>query len=469
MKKLFALILALCLIVGLMPMAAMAEAPEKVKVTIYHAEKARIYKTVADGEVAYVTSNDDLTVSDWTDTATAPEDKFMKFEYDVDSATLKVTMKNFKADMTPAGGYTSHGLEFPAGEYTVAIELIGENLLHHGKSSCIKTLNDGGLTITGTEGSSLTLNMGQNTTDAYGSAAAALWLMKGDLTIKNTTLNFNVYTSTSSMHHCIAACGGNVLMEGLTINHKANNGGQLVFMANGTVKTQDIRSTMDTNPDRKVTVKDCKIVSDGHGGLFRSMSPVTLINTELKATGGAPLFSGESKLPNAPVIEGEFSAAAGLKKNAEKQDKWKAYEPKKLKDYTFLYIVPGKVELVPTEETEPETQAPTTEETVAPTIEETVAPTTEATTPVNKNEATQPTTGDKNEATKPADKDDNKTDKGEEKSGSPLKVILIILIALVVLGGGAVAVILILRNRNAEVEEDEEEEEEEESEEETEE
>jgi hypothetical protein len=452
-------------------MAAMAEAPEKVKVIVYHAKSQKIYKTVADGEFAYVTSNDDLTVSDWTDTATAPEDKFMKFEYDVESATLKVTMKNFKADMTTAGGYTCHGLEFPVGEYTVAMELIGENLLHHGKSSCIKTNNDGGLTITGTEGSSLTLNMGQNSTDAYGSATATLWMMKGDLTIKNTTLNFNVFTSTSSMHHCIATCGGNVLMEGVTVNHKANNGGHLVFMADGTVKdSRDIRSTMDKNPERKITVKDCKIVSDGHGGLFRSMSPVTLINTELKATtGSAPLFSGESKLPNAPVIEGEFSAAAGLKKNAEKQDKWKAYEPKKLKDYTFLYIVPGKVELVPTEETEPETQAPTIEETVAPTIEETVAPTTEATTPVNKNEATQPTTGDKNEATKPADKDDNKTDKGEEKSGSPLKVILIILIALVVLGGGAVAVILILRNRNAEVEEDEEEEEEEESEEETEE
>jgi hypothetical protein len=54
---------------------------------------------------------------------------------------MKITMKNFKADMTPAGGYTAHGFEFPAGAYTVAIELIGENLLQHGKSAAIKTLN----------------------------------------------------------------------------------------------------------------------------------------------------------------------------------------------------------------------------------------------------------------------------------------------------------------------------------------
>ena len=415
---------------------------------------------------------------------TAPADNYIKLEYPADgAANLKVTLKNIYIDsLIKNDAYHRPAIEFGAGAYSVNMELIGDNKIIDARSACIKNINDGGLTITGTQNSSLTLQMGTSGTD--GASAAALWAEGGNLVIKNTTLNFEITTTSSSQHNSILSTKGNVLLENVTIKNKTNNKGKLVFTGLATAK--EPRYTIDTDATRTVTIKNCNIDSQTGGTMIRTVAPVTIINSTIKATGKAPLFEGKSEESfNKPTMEGEYSGACGDKANAEKPAKWKELgeDMKNVKKYTFLYIVPGKVDLIP----EPETTVPeetTPVETTKPVEDNKTEDTkpVEDTTPVvgtnpvettapvvdNNNEATQPTTGDKNDATQPADKDGeiNKTDDAtEEKSGSPLKVILIILIVLVVLGGGAVAAILILRNKNAEGEEGEEGEEEEEAEE----
>ena len=486
-------LLALFMIASLLPMAAMAADPDITVIFFNKGIKADVENktpgiyislTIKPGDAAkYITTNAEGKMTEHTD-ATAPADNFIKLEYPADgAANLKVTLKNINIDgMCANDAYHAPSIEFGAGAYSVNMELIGDNKIADGRSACIKNNNDGGLTITGA--GNLTLQMG--TADTFGAAAATLWANGGDLVIKNTTVNFEIYTATSSQHNSILSAKGNVLLENVTIKNKTNNGGKLVFT--GLATANDPRYTIDPDPNRKVTIKNCNIESATGGTMFWTVAPVVVNNSTIKATGKAPLFEGPEKdTANNPVIEGEFSGAYATKANANKQNKWKALTAdnmNKLKSAGFVYIVPGNVELVPTEPaTEPEpttkpttgnndTTKPTTkdeDEATQPTTEETEAPTVEATQPTtgDNNEATQPTTADKNEATKPttSDKDDNKTDdnktddKGEEKSGSPMKVILIILVVLIVAGGAAVGVILFLRSKNAAEEEEEEEEE----------
>lgn len=464
MKKLFALILALCLIVGLMPMAAMAEAPEEVKVQFYVAKSTKFTLTLKDGDVAYVTTDADKLASKWEE-ADAPTDNFAKLEYKAESATLDVTFNNFNADMFDAGGYTCHGIEFYAGEYAVNLNLVGQNSLRHGNSANMKLHNDGGITITGAGSLEMIMN---------GSGCGTIWSTCGDITIKDTTVNFNVDPGNDSMIHAILstksykqdAIDRKVTIENSKIDAKLR-GGNLVFFGEAQQK-DDVngRYTMDTKSNCQTFIKNCNIVSKCTSAIVNTKIPAVISNTTWKATtDNAPLFAGEGKSVNAPTIEGDFSAIAGLKKNAEKLDKLKVYEPKKLSSYTYLYMVPGKVDLLPTTE-------PTTEPTTAPTTEPTEAPTVEATQPTtaDKNDATKPTTSDKNEATKPTTADKNeatkpntsdKNDKNnttEEKSGNPLVTILIILIVLIVIAGGTIGVVFYLRNKNAAAEEGEEEE-----------
>ena len=487
-KKILCVLLALCLFASLLPMTALAADPD-ITVTFFNKgtitdrdnNTPGIYMpvTIKPGDPAkYIVTNAEGLMTEHTGD-TAPADNYIKLEYPADgAANLKVTLKNIYIDsLIKNDAYHRPAIEFGAGAYSVNMELIGDNKIIDARSACIKNINDGGLTITGTQNSSLTLQMGTSGTE--GASAAALWAEGGNLVIKNTTLNFEITTSSSSQHNSILSTKGNVLLENVTIKNKTNNKGKLVFTGLATAK--EPRYTIDTDATRTVTIKNCNIDSQTGGTMIRTVAPVTIINSTIKATGKAPLFEGKSEESfNKPTMEGEYSGACGDKKNAEKPTKWKELgeNMKNVKNYTFLYIVPGKVDLIP----EPETTVPeetTPVETTKPVEDNKTEETTpvETTTPVEETqpvEATKPVEETKPvEGTKPVEETkpvtDSKDDASEEKSGSPLKIILIILIVLVVLGGGAVAAILILRNKNAEGEEGEEEEEAEETEEETEE
>ncbi len=465
MKKLFALIMALCLIVGLLPMAAMAEAPTEVKVKFYVAKATYFTLTLKDGDVAYVTADEDKLASKWEE-AEAPADNYAKLEYVAESATLNVTFNNFNADMFEAGGYTCHGIEFYAGEYAVNLTLVGKNSLRHGNSANLKYHNDGGLTITG-EGS---LDMIME-----GSGCGTIWSTGGDLLIKDTTVNFNVNPGNDSQIHAILstksykdeAVDRNVTIENSKINAQLR-GGCLVYFGEAQ-QTGDLngRYTMDTESNCNITIKDCDIVSNSTSAILTSKNPATISNTTWKATtNNAPLFTGVEKTPNAPTIEGDFTAIAGLKKNAEKLDKLKEYNPKKLSSYTYIYMVPGKVDLLPkeeptTEETKPAETKPVETKPVETKPVETKPVETKPveTKPVETKPVETKPVETKPVETKPVDTDKDTDKDTEEKSGSPLKVVLIVLIVLLVAAGAAVGVIFYLRNKNAaELEEGEEEE-----------
>ncbi len=433
MKRVFALIMALCLFAALLPMTVMAEAPTEVKVKFYNGVAKDFTLTINAGDTAYVVPDDNKEIIKWTEEE-APADNFLKMEYVVEeTATLKATFSNFVVDQTEAGGYTCHGIWFQGGEYAVAIELIGENSMTHGKSACIKSENSGGMTITGA--GSMSMNIG--TAEAVGSASGALWTNGGNLLIKDTTMNFTVFASASAKHHSILSAQGNVTIENCKIN-TSTLGGQLVYT--GLATDRNVRYTLDPNPERFIKIKDSEIIGKAGKTFFESVNPVTIENCTMKLTlsgSSGPAFSP------APVFEGDFTAIAGLAKNAEKLDKLKEYNEKKLASYTYLYVVPGIVDLLPTEPTteatEPEVTIPevTIPEVTVPQVTEPKVTTPKVTEP---KETTPATT----EATTPATDDVDDT-----TSGNPLMVVLIVMIALLVVAAATIGVLFYIRKKKA--------------------
>ena len=310
MKKVLTLALVALLIISLLPLAAMAEGPDQVKVKFYNGTAKDFTLTLNSGDTAYLVAGEEgKDIVKWTETE-APTDKFLKMEYSASTGVLKATFNNLVTDQTDAGGYTCHGIWFQAGEYAVEIELVGENSLTHGKSACIKNENSGGMTITGA--GSMTMTIGS--TEAAGSASGALWTNGGDLLIKNTTMNVTVYASETAKHHAILAGKGNVTIEGSKITTDTL-GGQLVYTGLSTDK--NVRYVMDTNPERFVKVKDSEITATANKTIFESFNPVTIENSTMTITlkgSSGPAFSP------APTFEGDYTAIAGLKKNVTLTD-----------------------------------------------------------------------------------------------------------------------------------------------------
>ena len=444
MKKVLILALALFLIVGLVPMTAMAEATA-VNVKFTNPGKVEFTVSVQPGATAYVTSDDELKFVNHTD-AEAPTDKFVKLELSADGSALNVTFKNINVNSADTS-YKHPAVEFPAGNYKVTLELLGENRILERHSSCILNNNDGGLTITG-EGS-LAMNVGIDEATT-GAATGALWANGGDLLIKNTTLSFTVISSASSKHHAIFSGKGNVAIEGAKITSDTT-GGQLIYT--GLASAKNPRYTMDTDPNRFVTIKDSVLDVKAKLSSFQTTNPIKITNstvTVAKKSSSSGSTEEYAIFWPAPEFVGEHTAIAGLLKNAENLAKLKPYEVKKLTSYTYFHMVPGIVELLPTEPTEPEVTVPeetTPEETTpeATTPEET---TPEETTP----EATQPqeTQPTQPAETKPAETTPNVTEPADtdaEEGGNPLVTVIIVIGVLIVLAGGGVAALFILKKK----------------------
>ena len=428
MKRAITLALAMLLLISLLPLTAMAEGTE-IQVKLFGQGSSSNVQKLTAGDIVFFTYSDALEYVKWTDKENAPTDKFVKLEVSEDGATLNVTLQNLEIQNTQSS-YTKPALHFVAGDYAVNITLIGSNKLSSGNSACIKAENTKGITITG-DG---TLELYNNS-----SAAACLWLLAGDLLIKNTTMNITMAQNNSSLHHAIFSSAGNVTIEGTKLT-TTTDGGACVFF--GTTDARDGRSTPDTNPDRKLVIKNSEITATGvnKGKLFVTASAPTISGSTLKLTAKQPnLFT------TAPVFEGDYTAIAGLAKNAADFSKLKVYKESQLSSYTFIYVVPGIVELIPTEpaETEPvETQPKETEPAATQPNQQPVATQPAATEPAaTEPAATQPATEPAaTTLTEPAGQDD-------DAAGGSSMTVLIILAVLILAAVAAFSVIIILQQK----------------------
>ena len=452
MKKILTLVLAALLIISLLPLSVLAEeAPlptDQAQVVIYYAPQKKNFTLTlkADTGAAYVAVNEDGTYGQWTG-AEAPADKYVKFEYIAGQpATVKATFKNFNVDCTDIGnsGSSCSTMSFREGgaPYNTLIELIGDNSIIQSRAACISLGSKGNATITGS--GSLTLSSSEGG-DSVGSLRSA----SEELLIKDTTVNFNLGKAATGLKNGIVG-HGSVTLDNVKSNSTLFRG-CMIFL--GTAAKTEFMYAEDSK--YKVTIKNCDInlVSDAGTFCAGGAKPV-ISNSTLKLTkrvGGSRAF-----FVPAPVFEGDATVIAGLSQNAEKLDKLKVYKESNLSNYTYIYAVPGIVDLLPTEPevnepevNEPEVNEPEVNEPEVnePEVTEPEETTPETTVPqVTEPAATEPNATEPN-ATEPAATEPvDTTDDGEE-GGNPLVTAAIIIGVLVVLAGGGVAALFILKKK----------------------
>ena len=443
MKKLFAIILALCLFASLLPMTVMAEDPA-VSVQFRNTVSgfSGFTYTLNPGETKYLTTNDQQAFVKWTDTENAPTDNFIKLDYPADGkATLKVTFKNINSNSSTTG-YVADSIDFLAGDYAVEIELVGTNMMTQQNSAVIESRATKGMTITGS--GSLEVNI-------TGGVHGSIINRGGDLVVKNTNLKFNVNPGSSSLHHAFfaPAPSRNVIIEGTKIE-SVTLGGRVVYM--GTSDAKIGRYTPDTDETRTITIKNSDITAKAEKGIFTSAAPVNIENSTLKLTLSGSNGSTFNKAPN---FIGEYTAIAGLAKNADKLDKLKVFDAKKLSSYTYIYIVPGIQDLLPTE---PETTVPeitvpeeTTPEITTPDATTPDATTPDATTPTESTPVESKPTESKPADNKPAESKPAQADEDveEDGKGNSLTVVLIIMVVVLVAAGATFGILIYLKKKKA--------------------
>lgn len=303
--------------------------------------------------------------------------------------------------------------------------------MYHGRSASIKCSNNGNVTVTG----SGSMYMDQNE-----QASAPLWIWGGDLLIKDTTLSIKVapLSGTNSTHQGILSSTGNVTIDNCKITSDTI-GGSLVWMGPKDAVSSRNKITDDTN--RIITVKNSELdIKIHNGAVFASAAPAKISNTTMKVVKTSS--SGRAIFVPAPTFEGEHTAIAGLAKNAENFSKLKVYQASKVGSYTFVYLVPGIQDLIPTE--------PTTAPTEPPVVTQPATEPTEETTPVGvtqpaqtKPAATQP------QPTEPAGTTPKATESAdtEAPSGNPIAAVMITVLVMVVLAAAAVVVLIILKKK----------------------
>ena len=442
MKKILTLVLAALLIISLLPLSVLAEeAPlptDQAQVKIdYAPEKKSFTLTLkADTGAAYVAVNEDGTYGQWTG-AEAPADKYVKYEYIAgEPATVKATFKNFNVDCTDIGnsGSSCYTMIFMEGgaPYNILIELIGDNSIMQSRAACLGLSSKGNATITGS--GSLTLS-----SSAGGDSIGSIRFAGEELLIKDTTVNFNLEKAAIGLKNGILS-RGSVTLDNVKSNSTLFSG-CMIFLGTG-AKTEYMYAE---DSKYKVTIKNCDINLVGDtGSLCVGGAKPVISNSTLKLTkrsGGTKAF-----FVPAPVFEGDATVIAGLSQNADKLDKLKVYKESSLSSYTYIYAVPGIVDLLPTEPevTEPEVTVPE-ETTPEETTPETTTP--EVTTPeVTTPQATEPAATEPNATEPNATEPTDTTDDGEE-GGNPLVTAAIIIGVLVVLAGGGVAALFILKKK----------------------
>ena len=434
-KRLFSLLLALCMVATLLPLTALADDKGPgVWIRISGANGTVVNTTFyAGGAVTCLATDEEGNI-----TKVGADDEWnIKIEYPADgnsSITLKgaAIKANYGDFALSVGGSAAT---------TICVEA----------DSVITSENRTALWICGTALTTLTGSgkLSISTTDADCIVAGNQSSHEsGELLIKDANLDLKP-TGSSTSRSAIGFTGKDLVIDNSKINITSTSqalgiAGYARVERNADGKITKIGAYWTPSGDeyeRNLTIQNGSVVTGNASSrqFLAATGKIIIKDSTIEGTVGK---SGNDTMFNKkPTLEGEYTAVGGTTKERVVE-----YNPSKALSYKYIKIVPGKVDLselgvvtVPT--TQPTTQpvtepttAPTTEPTTAPTTEPTTAPTVEATTPAT-NEATKPATDD---ATEPGDTT------GTEGGMSPATLAVLICTAVIVVGGGAFAVLALV-------------------------
>jgi len=260
-KRILGLVLALCLIAGLLPMTAFAETKPDVTVSLRSGGSYNLSTAITPGTTKFYTTDADKKLVAWEGAANPTDsDSYLKLDYPTegDKAIVYVTLNNIEiVDTTSAFDPGKNDtICFRSGEYAAVVTLQGTNTITNSNNAGIYSEAANGTTITGT--GSLFLKSS--------AAPGSILLRNGELLIKDTTLKFE-HTSTS-WRHCIladipTATSTNIRIEGSTIDATTKTG-SLVFFGNKTGSGSNKyhgAGSGDSNSARTLTITESTITA----------------------------------------------------------------------------------------------------------------------------------------------------------------------------------------------------------------
>lgn len=441
MKKFLSLLLALCLMATLLPMAVFAEeaADKYITVRFDNNGTRQWNEKYTAGTLKYGIAQEDGVIANGT-----ADNWNIKLEYpeggdpvltlkgahikpgDIDDFPLMISGN---ADLTIK---VEEDSSIPVGTRTA---------LYIAVSSTVTITGPGKLTIAAVEGA-------DGSCITFGSTKS---FDAGKLVIKDANLELKPH-ATSTTRYAI----GFTNEQGLVIdNSKINivtgekcmgiSGLALVTSdADGKVtKVATYWTSKGADIERPLTIQNGSVVTGSNTSreFLAATGTITIKDSTIEADAGTA--SGNKVFNKKPALEGEYTAVGAAKAEGAKVE----YNPSKATTYKYVKIVPGKVDLGELGVVTEPTTEPTTQPTTEPTTEPTTAPTTEPTT----EPTTAPTTEPTGEATKPGTDDTTKPDAtepgdttGEEGGMSAATLAILVCTAVIVLGVGAFALLALV-------------------------
>ena len=208
-KKILGLLLALCLIIGMLPMTTLAASTEPAEWACVRIVQAGIdcylYGSNA-GRIDYAKTVDGKVITE----GASESDYNIKIA--MEDSVLKITLKDayFYCDsqnnhiMTV--GYAARDInEVDTTNYSVEVTLIGENKIENTAGQRLLINKNNGTTFTG-----------PGSFYMEGNNTCVIWYKGGDLTIKDTT--FTVVQNGAWRQHCLQMVGGNLIIENSTVD-----------------------------------------------------------------------------------------------------------------------------------------------------------------------------------------------------------------------------------------------------------
>ena len=327
-KKIFGLLLVLCLVVGLLPVVALADAPKTASIAIMsditvnltEGGEAIYYKNSAYEAFAPIYAEDGETViggtpdgTCWTQTKSDQNDWNVKVEYPTGGVPT-VTLKDAKMDMMSDKGTAAYKKKVDAetGEVTYTTSRKGAISMILPKSICdIKLVLQGDNYVDVSYG----IIRCQVSSSAYFQNVTIVGENGGKLSGRGRTFNLRL------------EAGYNLTVDGATLDWAATgSGGEAVPMATKggdiTIKNSDITMTSENQlaitAEGKITITDSKVKtvsynkngsSDGSGSI-NGKKGVVITNSEVTAEGKnhAGIYGGTGGVE---INSGKVTVTAG--------------------------------------------------------------------------------------------------------------------------------------------------------------
>ena len=509
-KKIFGLLLVICLVVGLLPVVASAEvAPKDAPIkfgftTLSLTDFDTPVYTINYSKETQDTAGNKFTKWGQTTTGADESNYNAKYEWKTGDPGPTLTLRGFKMDEwnnetekmeakydSAAESYTESGMQTYSittdKDVPTTIILTGEDSLIECKfgitfyndltiksegttkltmfnqSSCIAPNNStGNLTIN----ANLDLSLGSFYDTKY--AAAVIHTYGGNLTIDGGTINCKIRQDKAASPVGISARnGGNLTINGGTITAMSIVG---AGATNGCITSTGGKltingGTVNANPKRAVGLYG-KTGVEINGGIVNVMSPYYGVNAgtkdapaDIAINGGNLKVLAQYSFYKAPVVNSKIFAFAGAsEKSAEVYD---GSDPNLCKKPWWFSTddEKQKIEIEEEEEEIPIFTVPSTPVDSTPaTTPSTPADSTPATTPSTPTGSTpaattpvggetQAPTGSQNETKSPTDANTDKTD-GDTDEGSS-NLILWIVVGVIVAGAAAAVIIIVLKRKKA--------------------